>query len=229
MKRYTSFMIWNFPNILTVMRLVAAPGIVVMFLYFSRPMADWLALALFLIAAISDWFDGYLARLWKQESKFGQMLDPIADKAMVIIALLVITGFSGMNPWILLPSTIILFREVFVSGLREFLGDSASLLQVTKLAKWKTAVQMIAIATLFTQGIFQHYLELELWGMNKNALTLAISNASVETGGSTWIYWEAYTLWILGVLFLWLASLLTLVSGIDYFRKSIPYLKDNNL
>ena len=93
-------MIWNFPNILTVMRLVAAPGIVVMFLYFSRPMADWLALALFLIAAISDWFDGYLARLWKQESKFGQMLDPIADKAMVIIALLVITGFSGMNPWI---------------------------------------------------------------------------------------------------------------------------------
>jgi cardiolipin synthase len=222
-------MIWNFPNILTVMRLIAAPSIVVMFLYFSRPMADWLALFLFLIAAISDWFDGYLARLWKQESKFGQMLDPIADKAMVIIALLVITGFSGMNPWILLPSTIILFREVFVSGLREFLGNSASLLQVTKLAKWKTAFQMIAIATLFTQGIFQHYLDLELWGMDKSALTLAISNASAETVGSTWIYWEAYGLWILGVLFLWLASLLTLVSGIDYFRKSIPYLKDNNL
>ena len=229
MRRYTSFMIWNFPNILTVMRLIAAPGIVVMFLYFSRPMADWLAVFLFLIAAISDWFDGYLARLWKQESKFGQMLDPIADKAMVIIALLVITGFSGMNPWILLPSTIILFREVFVSGLREFLGNSASLLQVTKLAKWKTAFQMIAIATLFTQGIFQHYLDLELWGMDKSALTLAISNASAETVGSTWIYWEAYALWILGVLFLWLASLLTLVSGIDYFRKSIPYLKDNNL
>ena len=72
-------MIWNFPNILTVMRLVAAPGIVVMFLYFSRPIADWLALTLFLIAAISDWFDGYLARLWKQESKFGLMLDPIAN------------------------------------------------------------------------------------------------------------------------------------------------------
>jgi len=147
----------------------------------------------------------------------------------VIIALLVITGFSGMNPWILLPSTIILFREVFVSGLREFLGNSASLLQVTKLAKWKTAFQMIAIATLFTQGIFQHYLDLELWGMDKSALTLAISNASAETVGSTWMYWEAYALWILGVLFLWLASLLTLVSGIDYFRKSIPYLKDNNL
>jgi CDP-diacylglycerol--glycerol-3-phosphate 3-phosphatidyltransferase len=88
---------------------------------------------------------------------------------------------------------------------------------------------MIAIATLFTQGIFQHYLDLELWGMDKSALTLAISNASAETVGSTWIYWEAYALWILGVLFLWLASLLTLVSGIDYFRKSIPYLKDNNL
>ena len=75
-------MIWNFPNLLTVMRLVAAPGIVIMFLYFSRPLADWIALVLFLVAAISDWFDGYLARRWNQESKFGEMLDPIADKAV---------------------------------------------------------------------------------------------------------------------------------------------------
>nr|MCU0854587.1 CDP-diacylglycerol--glycerol-3-phosphate 3-phosphatidyltransferase [Paracoccaceae bacterium] len=142
-------MTWTIPNVLTTLRLLAAPGVVVMFLYFTRPWADWFALFLFVGAAATDWFDGYLARLWKQESKFGTMLDPIADKAMVVIALLVITGFSGMNPWILLPATLILFREVFVSGLREFLGAAAGTLKVTKLAKWKTTAQMVAIAVLF--------------------------------------------------------------------------------
>ena len=73
-------------------------------------------MTLFILAALTDFLDGYLARAWKQESKLGAMLDPIADKAMVIIALVVITGFSGMNPWILLPATLVIFREVFVSG-----------------------------------------------------------------------------------------------------------------
>ena len=222
-------MIWNLPNLLTVMRLVAAPGIVIMFLYFSRPLADWIALVLFLVAAISDWFDGYLARRWNQESKFGEMLDPIADKAMVIIALLIITGFSRMNSWILLPSAMIMFREVFVSGLREFLGKSASLLTVTKLAKWKTALQMIAIATLFSQGIFQYYLEIEEWGMNKNMLETAISEITTERESLTWMYWGAYVFWIFGVLFLWVAGILTFITGIDYLKKSLPYLKDDNL
>ena len=222
-------MIWNFPNLLTVMRLVAAPGIVIMFLYFSRPLADWIALVLFLVAAISDWFDGYLARRWNQESKFGEMLDPIADKAMVIIALLIITGFSRMNSWVLLPSAMIMFREVFVSGLREFLGKSASLLTVTKLAKWKTALQMIAIATLFSQGIFQYYLEIEEWGMNKNMLETAISEITTERESLTWMYWGAYVFWIFGVLFLWVAGILTFITGIDYLKKSLPYLKDDIL
>ena len=222
-------MIWNLPNLLTVMRLVAAPGIVIMFLYFSRPLADWIALVLFLVAAISDWFDGYLARRWNQESKFGEMLDPIADKAMVIIALLIITGFSRMNSWVLLPAAMIMFREVFVSGLREFLGKSASLLTVTKLAKWKTALQMIAIATLFSQGIFQYYLEIEEWGMNKNMLETAISEITTERESLTWMYWGAYVFWIFGVLFLWVAGILTFITGIDYLKKSLPYLKDDNL
>ena len=222
-------MIWNLPNLLTVMRLVAAPGIVIMFLYFSRPLADWIALVLFLVAAISDWFDGYLARRWNQESKFGEMLDPIADKAMVIIALLIITGLSRMNSWVLLPSAMIMFREVFVSGLREFLGKSASLLTVTKLAKWKTALQMIAIATLFSQGIFQYYLEIEEWGMNKNMLETAISEIKIERESLTWMYWGAYVFWIFGVLFLWVAGILTFITGIDYLKKSLPYLKDDNL
>ena len=114
---------WNIPNTLTVLRLIAAPGVAILFLYFQRPVADWFALVLFVTAALTDFLDGYLARLWKQESKFGAMLDPIADKAMVIIALVIIVGLSTadklvMDAWILLPATVILFREVFVSGLR---------------------------------------------------------------------------------------------------------------
>ena len=131
---------WNLPNVLTLLRLLAAPSVAIMFLYFNRPLADWFALLLFVSAAITDFVDGYLARAWKQETKFGAMMDPIADKAMVIIALVVITGFSGMNPWILMPAVLIIFREVFVSGLREFLGDTAGTLKVTVLAKWKTTL-----------------------------------------------------------------------------------------
>ena len=85
-------MTWTIPNILTVLRLLAAPGVAVMFLYFHRPWADWFALTLFIVAAITDYFDGYLARAWKQESRFGAMLDPIADKAMVVVAIMVLTA-----------------------------------------------------------------------------------------------------------------------------------------
>ena len=85
-------MTWTLPNILTVLRLLAAPGVAIMFLYFTRPYADWFALLLFIGASITDYFDGHLARNWKQETKFGAMLDPIADKAMVMIALMVIMG-----------------------------------------------------------------------------------------------------------------------------------------
>ncbi|MGR3406439.1 CDP-alcohol phosphatidyltransferase family protein, partial [Roseovarius indicus] len=126
-------MTWTIPNVLTTLRLLAAPAVAVMFLYFTRPWADWFALVLFVGAAITDYFDGYLARMWKQTTKLGTMLDPIADKAMVVIALMVIVGYSSMSPWLVLPATVILFREVFVSGLREFLGDTAGTLKVTKL------------------------------------------------------------------------------------------------
>ena len=143
-------MTWNLPNILTTLRLLAAPAVAVMFLYFTRPYADWFALILFVSAAITDWFDGYLARSLKQVTKLGTMLDPIADKAMVVIALMVIVGYSSMSPWLVLPATVILFREVFVSGLREFLGDTAGTLKVTQLAKWKTTAQMVAIAVLLS-------------------------------------------------------------------------------
>ncbi|WP_226782944.1 CDP-diacylglycerol--glycerol-3-phosphate 3-phosphatidyltransferase [Oceaniglobus trochenteri] len=217
---------WTIPNILTVLRLLAAPGVAIMFLYFTRPWADWFALVLFVTAAITDWIDGYLARAWKQESRFGAMLDPIADKAMVVIALLVITGFSGMNPWILLPATMILFREVFVSGLREFLGAKAGLLKVTKLAKWKTTAQMTAIAVLFVPGILLHHFIDRTVGMDPEMVDSILSGTLSDEVGLLWL--DASRIWAgwIGIALLWVAAALTLMTGWDYFRKALPFLTD---
>ena len=217
---------WNLPNILTVGRLLAAPGVAVMFLYFTRPYADWFALSLFIVAAVTDWFDGYLARSWSQETRMGAMLDPIADKAMVVIALMVIVGYSSMSPWLVLPATVILFREVFVSGLREFLGDTAGTLKVTKLAKWKTTAQMIAIAVLFAQGVFDHYLRASTAGMDQAMVDSILTGQEEDLHGLRWklegMIWSGRV----GLGLLWLAAALTMITGIDYFRKSVPYLKD---
>ncbi|WP_107496713.1 CDP-diacylglycerol--glycerol-3-phosphate 3-phosphatidyltransferase [Thalassobius sp. I31.1] len=220
-------MTWTIPNILTVMRLFAAPGVAVMFLYFTRPWADWFALCLFTVAAITDFVDGYLARAWAQETKFGAMLDPIADKAMVVIALLVITGFSGMNPWILLPATIIIFREVFVSGLREFLGAKAGLLKVTKLAKWKTTMQMVAIAVLFASGVFEHYFVMHTYGMNDDIVQQIFDGEIADDLHIQRSYYGAYFSWYGGVVLLWGAAVLTLLTGWDYFAKARPFLKED--
>ena len=216
----------NVPNILTVLRLLAAPAVALMFLYFSRPAADWFALVLFVLAAVTDWFDGYLARAWKQESKLGAMLDPIADKAMVVIALMVIVGYSSMSPWLVLPATFILFREVFVSGLREFLGDTAGTLKVTPLAKWKTTLQMIAIAVLFAQGVFEHYLGMSIMGMSPEIVDGILAGDLDDAHGLWWK--EAGMVWTgnIGLLLLWVAAFLTLITGWDYFRKAVPFLKD---
>jgi CDP-diacylglycerol--glycerol-3-phosphate 3-phosphatidyltransferase len=205
-----------------MLRLLAAPGVAIMFLYFNRPLADWFALVLFIGAAVTDFFDGYLARLWKQESRIGAMLDPIADKAMVVIALLVITGYSGMNPWLILPATVILFREVFVSGLREFLGQKAGVLQVTRLAKWKTTAQMVAIGVLFLATGLEHqhntYLQM---------MTSAEYQQSMVDGDAVWA--AAMAAWYAmlgGLVLIWIAAILTLMTGWEYFVKSLPYLKD---
>lgn len=219
-------MTWNLPNILTVLRLLAAPGVVLMFLYFTRPWADWFALILFVVAALTDFLDGYLARAWKQESKFGAMLDPIADKAMVVIALLVITGYAGMDPWILLPATVIMFREVFVSGLREFLGDTAGTLKVTALAKWKTTAQMVAIAVLFATGIFGHMLLDRTTGMDPSVVDEIFAGGD-DPLGVRMIERAAWATWWLGVGLLWIAAALTLITGVDYLRKAMPFLKED--
>ncbi|WP_308915803.1 CDP-diacylglycerol--glycerol-3-phosphate 3-phosphatidyltransferase [Jannaschia sp. LMIT008] len=217
---------WTIPNILTVLRLAAAPGVAIMFLFFARPWADWFALVLFVVAAVTDWFDGYIAREFNQESRFGAMLDPIADKAMVVIALLVITGFQGMNPWILLPATIILFRETFVSGLREFLGAAAGTLKVTKLAKWKTTAQMVAIAILFATGVFQHEFLDRVEGLDDATVAAILAGEAEDTVGlNHWVRLEELTWWV-GTLLLWVAAALTAITGWDYFTKARPHLRD---
>jgi cardiolipin synthase len=217
---------WNLPNVLTALRLLAAPMVAVMFLYFTRPWADFFALFLFLGAAITDWFDGYLARAWKQETKIGAMLDPIADKAMVIIALAVILGYSTMTPWLVLPATLILFREVFVSGLREYLGQVAGTLKVTKLAKWKTTVQMLAVAVLFSQGVFEHYLTMSTWGMDEALIEGMLTGEIPDTQGLRWklacMHWAG----VIGMWMLWVAAAMTAITGWDYFRKALPHLKE---
>ncbi len=204
-------MTWNLPNILTILRLLAAPGLPLMFLYFHRPWADCAALTLFVLAAATDWFDGYIARAWNQQSRFGAAMDPIADKAMVVIALVVITGYSGMNPWLILPVTVILFREIFVSGLRESLGENASKLAVTKVAKWKTMTQMVAISVLFL-GTGLAYVENGRPPLvGEVVLPGELTWSSVATG--------------LGLILIWIAAGLTAYTGWDYFRKAMPYLR----
>lgn len=202
---------WTIPNILTVFRLIAAPGVALVFVVFDRPVADWFAIALFILAALTDYVDGRLARAWKQETNFGRMMDPIADKAMVVIALSVIVGLSGINPLILVPVAFILFREVFVSGLREFLGAKAGKLKVTYLAKWKTTVQMVAIPVLLLAGVFEY------------------ERRHGQIWYDSWFHdWASWTLANAGLLLIWIAGLLTVMTGLDYLIKAMPFLRDRN-
>ena len=219
-------MTWTIPNILTVGRLIAVLLLPVMFLFFFRPYADWFALVVFIVASVTDYVDGYLARAWSQESRFGAAMDPIADKALVLTALLVIAAYSGLAVWIILPSGIIIFREVFVSGLREFLGDQAKALKVTQIGKWKTTVQMVALTFLFAKGVFEHYVGMQAEGMSQATVDAMIEGRRFDHLGLGWkvqgMIWSGNV----GVVLLWVAAVLTAVSGYDYFRKAWPYLRE---
>jgi cardiolipin synthase len=223
---YTDHMRWTLPNIMTVLRLLAAPMLGIVFLILPRPAADWVALFLFVFASLTDYVDGWLARKWGQVSKFGAMLDPIADKAMVVIALAVLLGLHGISDWTLIPVAAILFREVFVSGLREFLGETAGLLKVTPLAKWKTTVQMVAISLLFAWGLFDHYFVMQTLGMSPEIVAGILSGEIEDSVGLGWKYQGLIAVSYGGLVLLWLAAGLTLITGWDYFRKALPYLRE---
>jgi cardiolipin synthase (CMP-forming) len=149
--------LWALPNLLTYGRIVAVPILAGLLLWNDRAeeltglgvmTARWLALFIYVIAAITDFFDGYLARRWQLQSSLGRMLDPIADKVLVAVVLLVLCGdqiLRGGHVW---AAIIILAREVLVSGLREYLGQLRVSVPVTQIAKWKTTVQLVAIGFL---------------------------------------------------------------------------------
>ena len=200
---------WTIPNTLTVCRLAVAPAVAMVFLILPRPPADWIALVMFILAAGTDFLDGYLARLWKQESRFGKMLDPVADKAMVVIALLVLVALAGLGVWITIPAVVIIFREILVSGLREFAGGQSQSLSVTGAARWKTTVQMVAVAGLFlSTGMGQLQEPETVAGV---AGMVAVATSTVE---------------VVALALLWVAAIMTLTTGWGYFMKAISRSPD---
>jgi cardiolipin synthase (CMP-forming) len=140
--------IWNLPNILTYGRVLAVPAVTALLFWHRENWMRWLALAIFVAAAVTDYFDGYLARAWQQQSTLGRMLDPIADKLLVAATLLMLVHAGTIRSWAIWAAIVILCREILVSGLREFLAELRVSVPVTALAKWKTTLQLVAIGFL---------------------------------------------------------------------------------
>ena len=140
------------PNIITIARILAIIPIVYLLMQGDITLR-LVALILYVIAAASDWLDGYLARAWNQYSPFGRMLDPIADKVLVGILIAALAWDGSFSGWDMIPASAILFREFFIPGLREFLGNITVVLPVSRLAKWKTTTQLVALAVVLLERI----------------------------------------------------------------------------
>ncbi|MBX9455613.1 MAG: CDP-diacylglycerol--glycerol-3-phosphate 3-phosphatidyltransferase [Rhizobium sp.] len=188
---------YNIPNMLTYGRILAVPLIVLCFFLEGRMQASdfarWTAFALFAIASITDFLDGYLARIWAQTSNIGKMLDPIADKLLISSILLLVAADGTIAGWPLWAAIIILCREILVSGLREYLADLKVSVPVTQIAKWKTTVQMLALGFLLAGPAGEKVLP--------------------------------YTIEI-GTVLLWIAAVLTIYTGYDYFRAGLKHVVD---
>ena len=136
---------FSLPNLLTYGRVAAVPVVAALLMWPEEDWARWTALGVFSVAAITDFFDGYLARVWSQQSSLGQMLDPIADKLLVAATLLVVVADQTLSGWTIWAAIIILCREILVSGLREYLAEVKVRLPVSAIAKWKTVAQLFAL------------------------------------------------------------------------------------
>lgn len=183
----------DLPNLLTLSRIAAIPLLVAL-VAIRDPWADFAACVVFSAAAITDYFDGKLARERQQITAFGRMLDPIADKLLVGAALMLLAGMGRLTDTALLPAIVILLREILVSGLREYLAGLAVGLPVTKLAKWKTGFQMGALGTLLAG--------------DTAASVLALSILPVS---------------LIGELMLWTAAVLTMITGWDYLQAGLRH------
>jgi cardiolipin synthase len=139
---------FNLPNLLTYGRLAAVPAVVGLLFWPEDHWSRWMALGVFAVAAITDYFDGYLARAYAQHSALGRMLDPIADKLLVAACLLMLVADKTIQGWALWAAIVILCREILVSGLREFLAELKVSVPVSRVAKWKTTLQLLAVGFL---------------------------------------------------------------------------------
>ncbi|MGD9667780.1 MAG: CDP-diacylglycerol--glycerol-3-phosphate 3-phosphatidyltransferase [Hyphomicrobiaceae bacterium] len=156
----------SLPNILTYGRIAAVPALVACLYFLKGDAARWSAFGLFVLAGITDWLDGYLARAWEQQSTLGAMLDPIADKLLVGAALMMLVYDGTIGQISIWAAVIILCREILVSGLREFLAELNVKVRVSVLAKWKTTVQMVALAVLLAGPAAEKYVSgLEMTGI----------------------------------------------------------------
>lgn len=181
---------WTLPNLLTLSRIVTLPLLVGLLWFPGWELGYALAFALYCLMGITDYFDGYLARAQGAVSKLGQFLDPIADKIMIASVILILVGTGDIFGWHKIAALVILLREIAVSGLREFLAEVRVSVPVSKLAKWKTTLQLISLGALILAGA----LPLVFW---------------IKT---------------VGIVSLWAAAVLTVITGWDYLRVGIRHM-----
>jgi len=185
---------FNLPNVLTYGRVVAVPVVVICMFWPEEYWMRWVALGVFAVAGITDYFDGYLARAWSQQSALGRMLDPIADKLLVAACLLMLVADRTISSWSIWAAIVILSREILVSGLREYLAELRVSVPVSAIAKWKTALQLVSVGFL-----------------------IAGPAGEAVLPGTT----------LIGLILLWIAAVLTLWTGWDYFRAGIHHVIDH--
>ncbi|MDI2111876.1 CDP-diacylglycerol--glycerol-3-phosphate 3-phosphatidyltransferase [Commensalibacter nepenthis] len=184
----------NLPNCLTLSRIVIIPILAVLVMIHC-PLTDFLACILFICAGITDYLDGKLARAWQQLSDLGRMMDPIADKLLVGVLLVVMAGYDRLPYGGLIPAMVILAREILVSGLREFLASSQISLPVTQLSKWKTTFQMVALGFLLA------------------------GDTSAQMLGISW-----FPVSVIGAVLLWISAILTMITGWEYIQTGLKFV-----
>jgi cardiolipin synthase (CMP-forming) len=178
----------SLPNLLTYARIAAVPAIVGIMFWSKEDSMRWWALGIFVVAAITDYFDGYFARAWHQYSAIGRMLDPIADKLLVAAVLLMLVADETITSFSLWAAIIILCREILVSGLREFLAELRVSVPVTKIAKWKTTAQLVALGFLIAGPAGDAILP-EGWTLNAGLALLWVAAALTLYSG--WDYFRS--------------------------------------
>ena len=187
------------PNLLTVLRIIFASLIALILIFFDSKIAYFISFILFSLAGVTDYFDGWLARKKGQISDLGRMLDPIADKILVISTFIILMTNNVIEGFNAIAALIIIYREIFISGLREFLGNKSLVVKVTKLAKWKTAIQFITILVFLGSQVINNFY-----------MYTDIINIFIE-----------FTC----TLLIWITSLISLYTGINYLRTSYGHLR----